>query len=165
MADTTIILQRRMPRAPGWPVLGDMTLPDGTRYSTLEDPWILVPRTPMTTGMNQVGYGEYTATWPYTTLKLAGVTAIPARTYRLLITYSTRFRLPMPRLLDVPEFTGILIHPLNVSEETQGCIGIGKGDDGKRTLLDSRNAFGEFVPMLESMILAGVCRLEVRNPK
>ena len=31
----------------------------------------------------------------------------------------------LPRLLNVPGFDGILIHPLNKVSETQGCIGVG----------------------------------------
>lgn len=32
----------------------------------------------------------------------------------------------VPRILNVPGFLGILIHPLNRPEETAGCIGVGK---------------------------------------
>lgn len=42
----------------------------------------------------------------------------------------------MPRLLDVPCWDGVLVHPLNRVEETQGCIGVGKWD--KDHLINSR---------------------------
>ena len=54
--------------------------------------------------------------------KIPGRTAIPAGRYEVIVTYSPRFRRKLPRLLDVPGFTGILIHRGNTPDDTSGCI-------------------------------------------
>ena len=57
--------------------------------------------------------------------KIYGKTAIPTGRYEVIYTYSPRFRRHLPRLQNVKGFIGILIHPLNKPEETEGCIGVG----------------------------------------
>ena len=58
-------------------------------------------------------------------LKIPGKTAIPIGEYQLIKSPSNRFNRIMPRLLNVPGFDGILIHPGNKSEDTSGCILVG----------------------------------------
>lgn len=57
--------------------------------------------------------------------KIPGRTAIPEGRYRIRIRWSNKFRRPMPFLLDVPYFSGIMIHPGNTPADTQGCILVG----------------------------------------
>ena len=54
--------------------------------------------------------------------KVYGETAIPAGTYNIIITYSTRFKKYLPLLLDVPGYEGIRIHPGNTAVDTHGCL-------------------------------------------
>lgn len=73
-------------------------------------------------------------------IKKAGITAIPTGTYkvRMDITspkYSNREwfiencnKGKVPRLENVPGYAGILIHPGNIAEHTDGCILVGKND-------------------------------------
>jgi hypothetical protein len=61
-------------------------------------------------------------------VKLAGDTAIPEGTYVVKLTYSNRFKRILPELLNVPMFTGIRIHGGNNSDDTKGCILVGKWD-------------------------------------
>lgn len=57
--------------------------------------------------------------------KIAGVTAIPAGTYKVIINQSARFKRLLPLLIDVPGYAGIRIHPGNKAEDTEGCILVG----------------------------------------
>ena len=62
--------------------------------------------------------------------KVWGETAISAGVYKLIIRMSQRFKRLMMALLDVPDFTGILIHSGNTEVDTHGCILVGyKLDD------------------------------------
>lgn len=83
-------------------------------------------------------------------LKEYGKTAIPTGEYVLTITYSNRFAKMMPLINDVPSFSGVRIHPLNTSKETEGCIGVGICDDpNKDWIRDSRKTYNELMRILE----------------
>jgi hypothetical protein len=80
--------------------------------------------------------------------KIAGSTCIPRGTYRAILDYSQRFKRVLPRLLDVPNYVGVRIHPGNTSEDTEGCIlpGTGIGPD---RLFNSRAAFEKLFSKME----------------
>jgi hypothetical protein len=61
----------------------------------------------------------------YPERKVAGETAIPRGTYKVIVDFSQRFQCLMPHILDVPGFDGIRIHPLNEASQTHGCLGVG----------------------------------------
>ena len=73
--------------------------------------------------------------------KVKGHSAIPEGRYAVVISYSPKFKQWLPILLGGPEFNrkwqGIRIHAGNTSEDTEGCILVGKNREvGK--VLDSR---------------------------
>ena len=73
--------------------------------------------------------------------KVKGRSAIPEGRYAVLISYSPKFKAWLPLLLGGPEFNskwqGIRIHAGNCSEDTEGCILVGRNREvGK--VLDSR---------------------------
>ena len=69
--------------------------------------------------------------------KVKGRSAIPEGRYAVVISWSPKFEAWLPILLGVPKFEGIRIHAGNCSEDTEGCILVGRNREvGK--VLDSR---------------------------
>ena len=69
--------------------------------------------------------------------KIKGCSAIPEGRYAVVISWSPKMQQWLPILLGVPKFEGIRIHAGNCSEDTEGCILVGKNREvGK--VLDSR---------------------------
>lgn len=152
-----VVLQRAMPKNPGWPVPGVLTLPGFKTFVVIEDPYIL--RDGRVTDP-----GWWSAiNWPYTPLKIPGVTAIPAGKYRLCLFKSTRFKRYLPAVCDVPGFTGILVHPGNWQEDTTGCIlpGLDVAEAG-RMVTSSTAAVEQIVNWLDAQ--EEPTWIEVKNP-
>lgn len=63
--------------------------------------------------------------------KIWGATAIPPGTYKVEVSWSPKFQRLMPRVMDVPHFSGILIHKGNTPENSLGCVlvGMAPGED------------------------------------
>lgn len=80
--------------------------------------------------------------------KVYGETAIPTGTYRIIISYSNKFRKQMPLLLNVPGFAGIRIHSGNTEKDSLGCILVGKNKAvGK--VLESRDTYSKLFSILQ----------------
>ena len=80
-------------------------------------------------------------------VKIPGKTAIPAGKYKIKLAESLRFKKLMPRLENVPGFTGVLIHAGSTAEDTGGCILVGR-NRVKGKVLDSRETFAKFLRLL-----------------
>lgn len=80
--------------------------------------------------------------------KVYGETAIPTGTYRIIISYSNKFKKQMPLLLNVPGFAGIRIHSGNTEKDSLGCILVGKNKAvGK--VLESRDTYSKLFSILQ----------------
>ena len=69
--------------------------------------------------------------------KVYGKTAIPYGEYKVVYNWSPKFGINLPRLLNVPAFEGILIHPGNTADDSAGCILVGRNTEVGR-LTESR---------------------------
>ena len=81
--------------------------------------------------------------------KIKGETAIPAGTYKVVLTQSPRFGRILPLLVDVPNYEGIRIHPGNTDKDTDGCILPGQSQ-GKDFVGNSRLAFDALFAKLQA---------------
>lgn len=90
--------------------------------------------------------GEPVSSW-----KVQDKTAIPMGVYPVTITMSTRFRIRLPLLMNVPGFSGIRIHTGNSAKDTEGCILVGSSWDGSSGWIGgSKVALSMLFPVLES---------------
>lgn len=92
-------------------------------------------------------------------VKVAGITAIPAGTYRVTVTMSPRFGRLLPLLNDVPGFSGVRVHPGNTAADTEGCILVGDAP-APDFLGKSRAAFDRLLAKINSAAVAGE-RIEI----
>ena len=54
--------------------------------------------------------------------KVYGETCIPYGKYKVILSYSPKFKRELPEILEVPNFQGIRIHRGNKISDTLGCI-------------------------------------------
>ncbi len=92
--------------------------------------------------------------------KVYGKTAIPKGTYQITMNViSPKFRNrawakpykgKIPRLLNVPGYEGVLIHPFNTAEQSLGCLGVGQN----RVVGKIINSTATFHKLMEHLIKA-----------
>lgn len=86
--------------------------------------------------------------------KIKGDTAIPTGKYRVVETFSPKFRKTMPLLLNVPGYEGVRIHPGNDASSTEGCLLVGQNKAvGK--VLNSRATFDPLHQQIKETIAQG----------
>jgi hypothetical protein len=95
--------------------------------------------------------------------KIKHETAIPAGEYIVEINLSARFKERMPLLLNVPQFSGIRIHPGNDHADTSGCILVGFSRTGSR-IAQSRAAFDELMHRMEATYPNELISIEIVQP-
>ena len=76
--------------------------------------------------------------------KISGKTAIPAGNYKVIKSYSPRFKKILPEILNVPNFTGVRIHAGNTAKDTDGCVLLGLNKT-KGAVLDSQTTMAYFM--------------------
>lgn len=95
-------------------------------------------------------------------VKVYGETAIPAGKYKMVITWSNRFKRKLPLLLNVPGFEGIRIHPGNTAVDTHGCILVGI-NDVKGRVSQSKFTFYQLFKLMKDSKLQEF-EIEIINP-
>jgi hypothetical protein len=98
--------------------------------------------------------------------KVYGETCIPRGEYGVIITYSNRFKVEMPLVLEVPGFVGIRIHPGNEIADTHGCLLVGsswsRDTKGNYMVLNSRATYNKLFELIDAALEAkDIVRLEV----
>lgn len=97
-------------------------------------------------------------------VKVQDQTAIPAGRYRLIINVSPRFQRRLPRLLDVPGFSGILWHTGNSNRDSSGCGIVGIYDPATPDWVSSsRVTFARIFERLEAAVAAGEVWVTYQN--
>ena len=95
-------------------------------------------------------------------VKVPGATAIPEGRYDVAVTFSPRFKLDLPEIRDVPNFTGVRIHSGNTAADTEGCVLVGRSREADR-VLESRAAFLPLLAEIRRGLQAGPVSLTVVN--
>lgn len=54
--------------------------------------------------------------------KVYGETCIPYGKYKIILSYSPKFKRELPEILEVPNFQGIRVHRGNKISDTLGCV-------------------------------------------
>ena len=86
--------------------------------------------------------------------KVYGKTAIPYGEYKVVYNWSPKFGRNLPRLLNVPAFEGILIHPGNTADDSAGCILVGRNTEVGR-LTESRYTSDKLNVLIEDVKRGG----------
>lgn len=86
--------------------------------------------------------------------KVFGQTAIPAGSYDVTITFSPHFQRDLPLVNDVPNFSGVRIHPGNTPADTEGCVLVGQ-DRLPKAVGRSRAAFDVLFEKLQAALRDG----------
>ena len=96
-------------------------------------------------------------------IKVKSETRIPAGTYDIKYTYSPKYRKFMLEIMNVPDFTGIRIHPGNTEADTAGCLLVGNvcrhNPFGDSRIEESRLAYDR----IASLIISALGRKENVN--
>ncbi|WP_052732692.1 DUF5675 family protein [Hymenobacter terrenus] len=90
---------------------------------------------------------------PTTAKKVYGKTAIPAGTYKLILSVSNRFKVLMPEVLKVLGYLGIRLHSGNSDVDTDGCGIVGTYDPKTPDWVsNSRTTFAKLMTVLQKAV-------------
>lgn len=93
-------------------------------------------------------------------VKIKHQTCIPVGRYEVVFKYSNRYKKPMPFLLNVPNFVGVMFHKGNTIHDTSGCLLVGLDADLDRGMIfKSSEAFSALYQLLWQKCLS--CRVFV----
>lgn len=93
---------------------------------------------------------------PVREVKIPGETAIPYGTYEIVLSYSDKFNLLLPLMLNVPNYSGVRIHSGNIPQHTEGCPLTGTYDPNVPDFVsESRKAFSALFPKIKTAMEFG----------
>ena len=93
-------------------------------------------------------------------VKVRGTTAIPVGKYEVTVTWSDRFKRPLPLLMNVPNYEGVRIHTGNTDENTEGCLLVGKTRQPD-FVGESKAAFNALFPKIQQALQREKVFLEI----
>lgn len=93
-------------------------------------------------------------------IKVAGETAIPTGTYKVIIQWSPHFKRLLPHLQSVPGFEAILIHAGNTNKDTRGCILLGENKKVGQVVNSRHWAYEVLTPLIEK-VGKGSCTIRI----
>lgn len=79
----------------------------------------------------------------YPNLKIHGHTAIPLGEYDVTVTYSNRFKRPLPLISCVVGFEGVRFHGGNTEKDTEGCPLVGAKTNGVSNVFECKKKVEE----------------------
>ena len=83
--------------------------------------------------------------------KVYGETAIPVGRYKIVLSYSNRFKRILPEILNVDFFKGIRIHEGNHKDDSSGCILVGECKDVKEGFIyNSKKTMKKLMSILKT---------------
>lgn len=108
-----------------------------------------------TIGVLRIGRSVFCATLePPELLNKRNVSCIPAKPYLIKPFYSPSFQFNTYKVMNVPDRSGILFHPGNTRDDTEGCIILGqypnKLKGPSRALINSGKTFKAFMAIMDN---------------
>lgn len=95
----------------------------------------------------------------YREVKVMSETRIPAGTYQIKYTYSPKYGKFMLEVMNVPNFSGIRIHPGNTEKDTSGCLLVGNvcrfNPEGDSRIEESRLAYDRILRLITATLGKG----------
>ena len=83
-------------------------------------------------------------------LKVPKETAIPTGKYEVVMAWSPHYQCDMPHLVNVPGYSGVMIHWGNSDVDTEGCLLMGEYKVGDNDWINnSHNTFNVFLDMIQ----------------
>jgi len=82
-------------------------------------------------------------------VKVYGETAIPSGKYKVIVSYSPKFKKLLPEILNVPMFSGIRLHGGSTAQNSLGCV-ILSYDLIDENTVKSDQAYNDLIKKLQS---------------
>lgn len=93
--------------------------------------------------------------------KVYAETAIPVDKYQVAVTWSNRFKRPMPLVMGVHCFEGIRIHTGTSERSSAGCIIIGSASDNKTGVTADAGLVNRLIDLLTAAQSKEKCHLTI----